>query len=87
MTTQFTDSCHDSLALVQELIQGMPRGAQLRAKRAAERMIEVWDAMKKEAPKDPAVAVGAAFAVFYMAEHIINSSEGPISDNMIVTLS
>lgn len=82
----FQDSCHDSLELCQELLRSMPPTAQKRAKKAAEQLIGVWDRLKVEAPKDPAVAVGAAFAVFYMAEHIINSREGPINDNMIVVV-
>lgn len=83
MTTKFSDSVHDDFELCQELIRGMPGTAQQRAKKAAEQLLEVWDKMKAEAPKDPAVAVGAAFAVFFMANHIVNIGGGPLSDDLI----
>lgn len=80
---KFIDSCHDDFQLCQELIRGMPGTAQQRAKKAAAQLIEVWDKLKTEAPNDPAVAVGAAFAVFFMADHIINSTESAVSDKLI----
>jgi|HubBroStandDraft_4_1064222.scaffolds.fasta_scaffold00046_39 hypothetical protein len=86
MAKQFTDSVHDNMELVKELIQGMPRSAQIRAKQAAAQLIQTWDKMKVEAPKDPAVAVGAAFAVCYMMDHIVESTDGPINDNMIIQI-
>lgn len=87
MAKQFTDSLHDSFELVQQLVRGMPGTAQKRAKTAAERMLDTWEKMKQEAPKDPAVAVGAAFAVFFIANEIVDAPKGDvISDSIIETV-
>jgi len=78
MTMQFTDSNAANFELVKELVAGMPESAQRRARKAGGQIVDIVEKLKREYPNDPAIAVGAAFAVFFMAENLIQ----PNGDNV-----
>lgn len=90
MSAEFTDSVAANMSLIEELILGMPGSARGRCRHAGEALMEVWDKLKKDAPKDPAVALGAAFAVFYLADKLVNPESGggqkSDGDKLILTL-
>ena len=89
MTMQFTDSNAANFELVKELVAGMPDSARVRCERAGMTIVNVVDRMRKDSPNDPAVALGAAFAIFYMAERLVQPSAGEAKsdgDKLILTL-
>lgn len=67
---QFTDSLQENLEVVTELLRGVPPDARHRARKAAAMVEAAWNAIQKDHPRDPAVALGVAFAIFKFAEKI-----------------
>ena len=67
MSQSFTDSLEGNLAILNDIISGAPAGAQERAKRTALRFERLFDTIKQDSPKDPAVAFGAAWALHMLA--------------------
>lgn len=84
-----SDSVSDMLYLCQELLQGMPRSAQVRARKAAHNIEVAFMATRTEAPKDPAVALGTLFALTYILDQLIQNStnESSMDGNLIQLLS
>jgi len=85
---QFTDSLSENTEVVRELLAGVPADARNRAKRAAIAIENTWNKLKKDYPRDPAVALGAAFAIFKLAEMITSDEREAQREGkgLIVTL-
>lgn len=81
-TVGFGDSVSENSELIAELLRGMPESAFRRAQHAAAAIEKVFVGLAKDHPKDPAIALGAAFAIFKIAEGIVqrerNASESLI---------
>ena len=75
---RFSDSIDENLGIIQDLISGMPSGAQQRARSIAMKIQEVIERAKKEAPKDPAVGLGIVWAVHFTAKHMTEDNRGLI---------
>lgn len=73
---QFTDSLAENKELVAELVRGMPPAAQARAKRVAFAFERFFNQQVAENPKDPAAALGAAFAIYELAARITRMERG-----------
>lgn len=71
MATKFTDSVQGNFDLVCEALSGAPPDARQRAKRAALKFEHLFEKLRREAPNDPAVALGTAFAVFYLGKELV----------------
>lgn len=67
MSDGFTDSLEGNVALLNDIISGAPAGAQQRAKATALQFERLFNAIKADSPKDPAVAFGAAWALHMLA--------------------
>jgi len=72
-TLQFTDSIDQNLELLQELIDGMPQGAKVRGQNAAAAVGNVIHALRRDNPKDPAVAIGVALAIFSVGQQMVHA--------------
>ena len=70
---EFTDSVSENVEILAELIRGIPPEARNRAKKAAASLENVFSQLKRDYPRDPAVALGAAFAVFIMAQRMVEA--------------
>ena len=70
---EFTDSVDENLETLRVLLAGIPPDARNRAKKAAVSLENVFSRLKQEYPHDPAVALGAAFAVFLMAQRMVEA--------------
>lgn len=88
MTCEFTDSVGGNVELIVELIAGMPHSARPRALQAALAIERVFEGMRKNSPGDPAVALGAAFAIFKIAERLVqpDGDQKSDGDKMILQL-
>lgn len=73
----FGDSVEANIETVKELLQGMPPSARGRAKQAAVAIEKAVMGARMENPKDPAIALGVAFALFSFAQRIV---QGDASD-------
>ena len=67
----FTDDIDQNLEIISELIRDMPPQYQARAKAAAIRFEQTWDGLRRDFPKDPAVALGAAWAIHQLAQRMV----------------
>lgn len=84
---QFTDSIDENVETIRELLGGIPQEAQNRAKKAAVLMENQFTRLQKDYPKDTAVALGAAFAIFLLAQRIVEApKEGDGSKGLIQLL-
>jgi hypothetical protein len=82
----FTDSIDENIEILRELLGGIPPEARRRAKRAAVEIENVFSGLQKNHPKDPAVALGAAFAVFLLAQRLVEAKEQGGSDKGLIQL-
>lgn len=87
--TVITDSLSDTLQIVSDLLQSMPRSAQARARVAAHNLEQAFEQARRDAPRDPAVALGTLFALTYLLDQMMtNEREGDdMGGNLIQLLS
>jgi len=71
----FTDSIEGNVEILRELVAGIPPEGRRRAKGAAVAIEKVWDDLRRAHPKDPAVALGCAFAFFMICQRMIEQDE------------
>ncbi len=82
----FTDSVDENVDTIRELIAGLPPGARNRAKRAAIAIENTFARLQKDHPKDSAVALGAAFAVFLLCQRLVEAPQQGGSDKGLIQL-
>jgi hypothetical protein len=70
---EFNDSIENNIEVITELLRGVPPAGRKRAQRAAVQLENVFTRLQKDHPKDPYVAIGAAFALFKLSERIVNA--------------
>lgn len=85
----FTDNISGNLELVKELLQGIPADARNRAKRAAVCIEAAWEKVRKDSQDthDPAVVLGAVFAIFMLADRMVQAERDGESRPLIQLLS
>jgi hypothetical protein len=71
----FKDSISENIELLRTLLAGFPPESRKRAQKAAVMIENVFTRLQKDHPKDTAVAIGAAFAVFLLAERLVETKE------------
>lgn len=76
-TIGFSGDTEADLNLVRELLDGIPPSARLRAKSAAVQIEKVYTGIAKNHPKDPAVGLGLAFAILYIAHELTSGVPQP----------
>lgn len=82
----FTDSIDENVELLKSLIGGLPPEHRRMAKKAAVSIENVFTGLQKDHPKNAAVALGAAFAVFLLAERLCDAPEQGDSDKGLIQL-
>jgi hypothetical protein len=60
-----------TLEQVSELIRALPPDARERAKYAAVQFEKIFQKLRVDHPSDPAIALGAAFAIFTLADRLV----------------
>lgn len=83
---QFTDSIDENMEMMRVLLGGMMPEHRRRAKAAAVKIENVWNALIKDNPKDKAVALGAAFAIYALAQRLGEAAEQGGSDKALIQL-
>ena len=86
MPNTFSGDIDADVEVLRDLLGGIPAGARHRAKAAAVKIENVFTALQRENPKDPAVALGAAFAVFMLAQRLIQADKDSDSQGLIKLL-
>lgn len=87
MSRKFTDSVQGNFDLVCEILNDAPPEAKERAKRAAVKIEQTFETIRREAPRDPAVALGTAFAIYFIAKELLDSVEHGDNKTLIQLLN
>ena len=82
----FSDSIDENIEMIRELLAGIPPSERNRAKRAAVMMENTFTQIAKANPKDPAVGLGAAFAIFILAQRLVQAPQQSDSDKGLIQL-
>jgi hypothetical protein len=85
----FTDSLSENVAVLEELIRGIPAPHRNSAKKSAVQIENAFTSLQRDYPKNAAVALGAAFAIFKIAERLVEQAKesGSGHENLIQLLS
>ena len=83
----FTNNIEENCDILKELIRGIPPSQRQRAKHAAAAIEKVFMGLQKDHPKDPAIALGAAFAIYMIGARIVEQAKEGKHDNLIQLLS
>lgn len=83
---QFTDSISENIEILRELLVGLPPQSRKRAQRAAVEFENTFNRLQKDNPKDAAIALGAAFAVFLLAERMVDAPKQGDSQQGLIQL-
>jgi hypothetical protein len=84
---EFTDSIDENVEILRELLGGIPPEARDRAKKAAIALENQFTRLQRDYPKDTAIALGAAFAVFMLAQRIVEApKQGDGKDRGLIQL-
>jgi hypothetical protein len=70
---KFTDSINENLELIGQLLGNATAEQKNRAKKTAIKIENVVHTIQKDNQKDGAVGLGLAFAVFYIAQNLVES--------------
>lgn len=87
---QFNNELDANLAICEELLQGIQPAGRHDAKRAAAQIEKVVMQLQKDNPNNPNVMLGTFYAIFKIAERIVNGpkeSDKNGGDNVIQLLS
>ncbi len=82
----FTDSLSENVETLRELLAGIQPEHRRRAKKAAVALENVFTRLQADHPKDSVVALGAAFAVFMLAQRIVEAPKQGDSDRRLIQL-
>ena len=67
-----TNEIDATLETVKELLRGLPQVQKERAKHAAVALEATFQKLRHDHPNDPATALGAVFAIFTLADRLVN---------------
>ena len=84
----FSQNIDENCETLKELLRGLPPSSRGRAKKAAATIEKVFTGLQKDYPKDGAVALGAAFAIYMIGARIVEQAKEKGShENLIQLLS
>jgi hypothetical protein len=82
----FNDSIEENLETLRELLGGIPPDSRRRAKKAAVSLENTFTRLQKDNPKDAVIALGAAFAIFMLAQRLVEAPKQGDSDKRLIQL-
>ena len=82
----FTDSIDENVEMLRELLGGVPPESRRRAKKAAVALENTFTRLQKDHPKDAVIALGAAFAIFMLAQRLVEAPKQGDSDKRLIQL-
>lgn len=82
----FTDSVDENCEMLRELLAGIPPANRNRAKKAAVLLENTFTRLQADHPKDAVIALGAAFAIFKLAQRLVEAPKQGDSDKRLIQL-
>ena len=83
----FSQNIDENCETLKELLRALPPSARGRAKYAAATIEKVFTGLQKDHPKDGAVALGAAFAIYMIGARIVEQAKEGKHDSLIQLIS
>lgn len=83
----FSDNISENCEILRELIAGLPPSERPKAKRAAVKIEKAFTDLQRDYPKDAAVALGAAFAIYVIGERIVEQAKESDGGGLIQLVS
>ena len=83
----FSDSVDGNCEILKELIGGIPPSQRNKAKRAAMKIEKAFTDLQRDYPKDAAVSLGAAFAIYMIGARIVEQAKESDGKGLIQLLS
>lgn len=87
MPAKFTDSINTNLQMIQDILTEIPPHAQQKVRKIAAQFVNLCDKVRKDHPNDVTAALAVAFAAYYMANHMTESSQNGDDKQLIQLLS
>lgn len=82
----FSDSIDENVEILRELLGGISPQHRNRAKKAAVSLENAFTRLQKDYPKDSTVALGAAYAIFMLAQRLVEAPKQGDSDKRLIQL-
>lgn len=82
----FKDSIDENVEILRELLGGIPPESRRRAQKAAVMLENTFTRLQQDHPKDAVVALGAAFAIFKLAQRLVEAPKQGDSDKRLIQL-
>ncbi len=82
----FSDSIDENVETLRELLGGIQPQHRRRAKAAAVALENAFTRLQKDHPKDSVIALGAAFAIFMLAQRLVEAPKQGDSDKRLIQL-
>lgn len=83
----FSKDIEENCDTLRELLRGLPPSERGKAKMAAAKIEKVFMGLQKDHPKDGAVALGAAFAIYMIGARIVEQAKEGKHDGLIKLVS
>lgn len=85
----FSDSISNNVSILEELVRTLPAHQRNSAKKSCAKICNAFDSLRKDYPKNPAVVLGTAFAIFKIAEQLVEAGKNSSvqNDSLIQLLS
>lgn len=83
----FSDNIEENCETLKELLRALPPSSRARAKYAAAQIEKVFTGLQKDHPKDGAIALGAAFAIYMISARIVEQAKEGKHDSLIQLIS
>lgn len=71
----FSQNIDENCEILKELLRGLPPSQRGKAQRAASKIEKAFTNLQKDYPKDGAVALGAAFAIYMIGARIVEQAK------------
>lgn len=82
----FTDSIDGNLELLQMLLQDLPPSRQQEAKKAFMAIEKVFRGLQADNPRNNAVALGTACAIYTIASRMVGEAEDGVENQPLIDL-
>lgn len=83
----FSNNIDENCETLKELLRALPPSRRSRAKYAAAKIEKVFMGLQKDHPKDGAIALGAAFAIYMIGARIVEQAKEGKHDSLIQLIS
>jgi hypothetical protein len=86
VTVTFDDSIENNLEIIRELLRGLPPETRNQARLAASLIEKTFTAIQKDSQGNRGAALGSAFAIYMLAQTMVEKSHGEGKDKSLIEL-